>query len=1499
MINHENKTREQLLEEVKALELKLSKTEGLNKKPKVTNKQFEESGPQLRAADQQDKNLVDGKYSFRDLVDIDRLRLMFERFSKATGFTTGLVSHPDQDLLIATGWRDICTKFHRNFPVSEVHCKQSNLALTSQLIERKAMNIHKCESGLIDGATPIIIKGVHIANLFTGQILFEKPDFNWFRKQGEAYGYNIDPYLEALRKVPVVTEKKFMESLGFLREMAMILAGNGLTELKNREAAQIVYKSEAKFRGLVETCSDFIWEVNIVSRYTYVSPQVELMLGYMPDEVIGKTPYDFMPPDEAVRIAHIFKDKAENGEPIVVLENIAIHKKGHHVVLETSGVPVFDEKGKVTGYRGVDRDITVRKKAEKEIREKTNLLDNVINRASSIAIATTDLDMRITSFNPIAQKFFGYFSEEVLGKTVFEIHLMEKVEPERLKKAIKSVRETGQYKYIITQELSSGKRILSSKVTGMLSPAGKLTGYVLFSRDVTDFELAKETLLESEEKISTLLNATTDAAGLISPDGTIITVNNALAKRVGKEKEYLPGKKLSDLFPFEIVEDRMKMLNKAIDSKKTFQWEHESAGVHYNNSIYPVFDETGNVKMMAIYSRDITQRKQAEVAVKESERTYRTLINNLPGFVYRCLNDENWTMEYISGGCEEITGYPPADFINNNKIAFNDIIGAEYQEEIWDTWQVKLKEKATIELEYPITTKSGQIRWVWERGCGIYSDDGKLLFLEGFITDITEQKLAGEALKESETKFRGIFENKGTATGIFEENSIITDCNTMFEEMSGYSKSDIIDKMKWSDFVVKEDLERLQKYHAMRTEKEGPPPSQYECRIVNKHGKFYDTVVSISMVDSSRIVSLIDITDRKQADMALLQSEEKYRAIVENNHDAIYIYKGGKFLFVNDKTSDLSGYTKDELYNMILWDLVHPDDRKRLQGYGRKRAMGEDAPNTYSAKIVIKNGDVRDCVFSVSIIHYKNDFAVLGAIHDITERKQAEEAIQESEQRLRKLIETTSEGFWLIDDNMKTTDMNQSLCDMIGYSREEVFGKTPFDFVDEENHEIFAGQIIKSKNTKHRTYEISLKKKNGENLPAIFNASTLFDESGKKTGSFAFITDITEQKNAELDLKKALEKATESDRLKSAFLSNMSHEIRTPMNGILGFLDLLNEPGLPALKKQEFTNIIHKSSSRLLNTINDLIDISRIEAGQMKVSNTKTSINQLLNEIHAFFTPEANSKKLMLTALPTLSFEQATVFTDNNKLHGILTNLVKNAIKYTKRGRVTFGYLQKGNLIEFFIRDTGIGVPANRQQAIFNRFEQADIEDVKAFEGSGLGLAIAKAYVEMLGGKIWMTSEEGKGSKFMFTIPYNKTPEQKIEPAQKASEDVGNEKVAGNLVALIAEDEEVSTQYFETILEGTFRKIIYVKTGKEAIETCRDNPEIDIVLMDIKMPVMDGYEATREIRKFNKDVIVIAQTAYAQIGDREKSLEAGCDDYISKPIKKDMLIEKIMGLING
>lgn len=371
-------------------------------------------------------------------------------------------------------------------------------------------------------------------------------------------------------------------------------------------------------------------------------------------------------------------------------------------------------------------------------------------------------------------------------------------------------------------------------------------------------------------------------------------------------------------------------------------------------------------------------------------------------------------------------------------------------------------------------------------------------------------------------------------------------------------------------------------------------------------------------------------------------------------------------------------------------------------------------------------------------------------------------------------------------------------------------------------------------------------------------------------------------------------KAIYSDKLKSAFLANMSHEIRTPMNGILGFSDLLRNPDLTGKMQQQYIEIIEKSGHRMLGIINDIIDISKIEAGLVTLEITDSNINDQLEYIHKFFSPEVEAKGMKLTYRNLHALEQINIKTDREKVFAIFINLVKNAIKYSKRGTIEFGYTVEGDFIKFYVVDTGIGIAKNRQLAIFERFVQADIDNLNAEQGAGLGLSITKSYIELLGGKIWLESEIGVGSKFSFTLPFNSTSkDQKIE--QQDTLLPKGEVMHQALKILIAEDDEVSETLMSININNFCKAPLVARTGLEAVDICRNNPDLDLVLMDIQLPIYNGYEATKKIREFNKDIIIIAQTAYGLSRDKEMAIMVGCNDFIAKPIGKlklTKLIEK-------
>ncbi|TYB78439.1 hybrid sensor histidine kinase/response regulator [Bizionia myxarmorum] len=393
---------------------------------------------------------------------------------------------------------------------------------------------------------------------------------------------------------------------------------------------------------------------------------------------------------------------------------------------------------------------------------------------------------------------------------------------------------------------------------------------------------------------------------------------------------------------------------------------------------------------------------------------------------------------------------------------------------------------------------------------------------------------------------------------------------------------------------------------------------------------------------------------------------------------------------------------------------------------------------------------------------------------------------------------------------------------------------------------------------------------------------------------------IEEKEKIEIQLTLAKEKAEETDRLKSAFLANMSHEIRTPMNGILGFADLLKEPKLTGKMQQDYIDIIKKSGVRMLKIINNIVNISKIESGKMEANIQEIDINEKIDFMHHFFKPEIDKKGLKFLIENTVSENDSIIKSDSEKIFSILTNLIKNAIKHTEIGSIELGcsmqIKNEHSVLEFYVKDTGNGIPKHRQKAIFERFIQADISDERSFQGSGLGLSISKAYVEMLGGKIRLESEEGKGSIFYFTLPcQTKQPEKSVYKNDNivGKDDKKTHSKPLALKILIAEDDEISKLLISSLVKDYSSVLFHAKTGLEAVEILKENVDIDLILMDIQMPEMNGYEATIKIREFNKEVVIIAQTASALSHEKGKTMDAGCNDYILKPINKDRLINLI------
>jgi CheY-like chemotaxis protein len=387
--------------------------------------------------------------------------------------------------------------------------------------------------------------------------------------------------------------------------------------------------------------------------------------------------------------------------------------------------------------------------------------------------------------------------------------------------------------------------------------------------------------------------------------------------------------------------------------------------------------------------------------------------------------------------------------------------------------------------------------------------------------------------------------------------------------------------------------------------------------------------------------------------------------------------------------------------------------------------------------------------------------------------------------------------------------------------------------------------------------------------------------------------DITDRLKIEEAMNIAREKAEASDKLKTNFLNNISHEVRTPLNGILGFAEIISQDDLSHMAKQEALAMVNESSYRLLDTITNYMDISLLISGEMIVRKKELSPDQLLRELYQKFKPACDARNIELSLSLPESSERLIINSDADLLAKIFTQLLNNAVKFTEKGIIQYGYSRRQDKLEFFVSDTGIGIGKEFTENLFNLFVKEERIKTRPNEGSGLGLSVSRRLVELLGENLFVDSEKGKGSRFYFTVPLiNKLISAELNFT-------GPPKHGFRLsTILVSEDDETSFLYIKTILEqSTSAKILHAVNGRDAIEKFRNNPDIDIILMDMKMPEINGLEATLKIKAINPDIPVIAITAYAMVGDEKRILEAGCDSYISKPINKQALLDKIAEFI--
>jgi PAS domain S-box-containing protein len=802
-------------------------------------------------------------------------------------------------------------------------------------------------------------------------------------------------------------------------------------------------------------------------------------------------------------------------------------------------------------------------------------------------------------------------------------------------------------------------------------------------------------------------------------------------------------------------------------------------------------------------------------------------------------------------------------------------------------------------------------------------------FLADVSWEVTQRKLKEEQLHQSEERLKHLFHSTVEGIIAFDEHYQCSFCNLAFVRLLGYEREEEIIGLTLKD-LFPEAVERM----AEEVKNSYSEVSQMyshldEITLTRKDSSSFPAEVWVYPVYREHrfeglYVTFLDITRRKQTEQKLQATEQGYSDLLNGMNDAVVVLEiaSGRLLEVNQRAIDVSGYSRESLIGMPVssfndtYTIPLIDEMAKL--------LVENKMPLFESYIRTKQGETIPVEIHSSLIRYQGKEAILCVVRDISDRKRHEqiqqilyqitrsalmlsgmdELVEQVRIELSKIIDTShfyvalyhpeTNQFERVNQQAETNDTpEQLLADRLAY------------YVLETGHSLVLN--------KPELEIIVRKQANAADTRGIqsWAGFPLFEQqkpvgvlvvySGTNPTAYdASCVQLLEMIAHELsllfhrhqmiqDLVEAKQKAEESDRLKSAFLANVSHEIRTPMNGILGFMELLNEPDLQEEQRAVYFDIMNKSGQRLMDTINDIVELSKIESGGIDVHLSEVDLKEVMNYHLQFFQPQAREKGLELLLKEGITEKGSVVRTDRQKLNGILTNLLRNAIKFTRQGYIEFGHYLEGTNMVFYVKDTGVGIPSDRLNAVFDRFVQANVAISQTYDGVGLGLSIVRGYVNALHGSVHVESEEGKGSTFYVSLPYYPL----ILPAIDQSVEINTLNHNNPLKILVVEDDEVTALYLKKVLSSFISELLFTDNGEDAVRLALENPDLSLILMDIRIKGMSGLDATRQIRQFNPSIPIIALTAYALSEDRERSLQAGCTDHLSKPIQREVLLNLI------
>ena len=1229
--------------------------------------------------------------------------------------------------------------------------------------------------------------------------------------------------------------------------------------------------------------------------------------------------------------------------PIIMITAIKTDQSNKIKALET-GADVFITKPIDTVEFIAQIKVMLRiKEAEDKIREETKLLSaevsskseqlkktsetyNLLYQISGDGVITVNKKLIITGVNNAFLETSGLNYEEVVGKNAIPF-ARKYLKGKSLKSMIKIIDNIFSSKKQSPFEIEYNNKIL--QITYSYTSGNDIIGVV---RDITELKHTIEALKHNEMYFRTLIENSSDVVSILDINGNIIYESPSHKSVLGYDEDELIGRNSFELVHPDDISLITAQFNKLLINpggienvsfrfkNKKGDWLHlEGTGKNLVNSKH--------INGIVINYRDITEKIKAQNELKKNEKLLKKISENYPNS-YLAIINKDMIIEYTSGSEFKKQNLDPNYILGHSA---KQILG-ENSQEIIDYFE------STFNGNEEYFELSFNNEHLYFSSVPLNDDKGNITKILVVAENITTRLQTELALEQSQARFEKLFNNIADAVFVTiiegKERGRILEVNRAAITQTGYSREQLLNMNIIDDLSIPGTTKLNSKDWYNRL-KSGNYITLTEKKL-NSSGKEYWTEVMVSAIEYNGYKACLsvnrDITERKKIENDLLENQTILNAILESTGEGIVVldnrenitHCNNEFLKIlkTDKINpESSVLTIQSLMEKIKNIEIFVEKNKEL---AKRHESGKDIVNFLNGKVferknhpLILDDKVEGRVWSFNDItenkkreliqnvlyNISNTSHILGDLHD---------HISIIQEELGKIIDTKNMYIAIYDESNHSFSFpffsdEKKLSKISGNNKiltqYVVLQESPLLVNPKTRNKFIEKGILKNTDNLSKVWlGVPLKEK--KSTFGVLALQSYTNESAYDEYDMKLLEFVSEQislsilkKSTEEKLIVALSHAEESDRLKSAFLANMSHEIRTPMNGILGFASLLKADDLTKDQMTRYVQIIEKSGIRMLNIINNLIDISKIEAGQMEKKITKCNVHEQLEYLYSFFSVEANSKGLDLILHNTKLDKELFIKTDCEKLYAILANLIKNAVKYTNFGQVEFGYNYFGNQIEYFVKDTGIGIPKERHKAVFERFIQADIEDKKAMEGAGLGLAITKAYVDMLDGTIKLSSEENKGSIFTVTIPtgISNIPSLKQKSIKVEQNILKTDNKQQKI--LIAENEEFAAKYLKIILKDQDYELLFATDGQEAIDIFKKFNDIVLILMDIKMPVLNGYDAVKEIKKLNCEVKIIAQTSYALPGDKEKILSSGFDDYLSKPVDKDQLLSKMKRLI--